>query len=134
MEVAGLLRSTFREADLVARLGGDEFTVLVPRHGTEAKAGLERLRHGVGARKGRFPPVALSIGMSTYDGEGPCSIEDLIDRADAAMTPRRRCAACSEGPARYRLVLSGGTWEGSGSAAAGPSAVLLGPVTGPSRV
>ncbi|MGH8976063.1 MAG: sensor domain-containing diguanylate cyclase, partial [Acidimicrobiia bacterium] len=85
VEVADLLRATFRESDLLARLGGDEFAVLVPRQGPEAKAGVGRLRDAVDARAGRFPPVALSIGMSTYDGDGPCSIEDLIERADAAM-------------------------------------------------
>ena len=85
VEVADLLLVTFRESDLIARLGGDEFAVLVPRQGKEAKAGVDRLRHAVAARAGRFPPVALSIGMSTYAGDGPCSIEDLIDRADAAM-------------------------------------------------
>ena len=85
IEVAGLLRSTFRDADLVARLGGDEFAVFVPREGSEAKTALDRLRQAVEARQGRFPPVSLSIGMSTYDGHGPCSIDDLIDRADASM-------------------------------------------------
>jgi diguanylate cyclase (GGDEF)-like protein/PAS domain S-box-containing protein len=85
VEVADLLRATFREADLVARLGGDEFAVFVPRQGTEAEAGVDRLRDAVEARAGRFPPIALSIGMSTYEGDGPCSIEDLIERADAAM-------------------------------------------------
>ncbi len=85
VEVADLLRSTFRESHLVARLGGDEFAVFVPRQGAEAKAGLDRLRDAVDARTGRFPPVALSIGTSTYDGDGPCSIEDLIRRADAGM-------------------------------------------------
>jgi diguanylate cyclase (GGDEF)-like protein len=84
VEVAGLLSSNFREADLIARLGGDEFAVFVPRDGTAAKAGLERLRDALDAREARFP-LALSIGMSTYDGHGPCSIEDLIARADAAM-------------------------------------------------
>jgi GGDEF domain-containing protein len=48
-------------------------------------AGVDRLRDVVDARAGRFPPIALSIGMSTYEGDGPCSIEDLIERADAAM-------------------------------------------------
>lgn len=85
IEAAALLRSTFREADLVARLGGDEFAVFIPRQGPEAKAGLDRLREAVDARQGRFPPLALSIGVSTSDGDGPSSIEDLIDRADAAM-------------------------------------------------
>ncbi|MGH9042183.1 MAG: sensor domain-containing diguanylate cyclase [Acidimicrobiia bacterium] len=85
IEVASLLRRTFRESDLVARPGGDEFAVFVPRNGTEAKAGLERLRDALDARQDRFPPVSLSIGVSTYEGDGPASIEDLIDRADAAM-------------------------------------------------
>ncbi|MGH8993166.1 MAG: GGDEF domain-containing protein [Acidimicrobiia bacterium] len=85
IEAAGLLRSTFREADLVARLGGDEFAVFLPRHDAGAKAGLDRLRQAVDLRGDRFPSIALSIGVSTYDGDGPCSIEDLINRADAAM-------------------------------------------------
>src|SRR5256885_1766435 len=36
---AGLLRDTFREADLVARIGGDEFCVLLPSRAGEAKIG-----------------------------------------------------------------------------------------------
>ena len=85
VEVAHLLRATFREADLVARLGGDEFAVFVPRQGTEAKAALDRVRCAVDARQDRFPPLSLSIGVSSYDGDGPCSVDGLIDRADAAM-------------------------------------------------
>ena len=80
---AGLLRDTFREADLVARIGGDEFCVLLVAAASEAKAGIDRLRQAIGTRTELFPPVALSLGVA--EGKPGCTLEDLIHRADAAM-------------------------------------------------
>lgn len=85
LDVAGLLRSTFRDSDVVARIGGDEFCVLIPRGETDGTEGLTRLRRAVDAREAEFPPIALSIGVAEYPGIGEPSIEDLIQRADAAM-------------------------------------------------
>lgn len=38
MEMAGLLRRTFRESDVISRLGGDEFCILLAQHAGEARA------------------------------------------------------------------------------------------------
>jgi len=80
---ARLLRATFREADLVARIGGDEFCVLLPGRAAEAKAGVDRLRNAVEGQSRDFPAVALSLGVA--EGAPGGTIEELIERADAAM-------------------------------------------------
>jgi diguanylate cyclase (GGDEF)-like protein len=80
---ADILRTTFRQADLVARIGGDEFCVLLSGRAAEAKASIDRLRGSVGNRTSLFPPVALSLGVA--EGTPGSTIEDLIERADAAM-------------------------------------------------
>lgn len=85
VEAAELLLATFRESDLVARLGGDEFSVLLSQDATEAQPSLNRLRAVLAARAGAFPPVSMSIGVAEYSGSGPCTIEELIEQADAAM-------------------------------------------------
>lgn len=84
IETANFLVSTFRDSDIVARLGGDEFCVLLPRNGVEAKAVMDRLEEKVQAL-GASPPISLSVGVAKYHWDKPCSIETLIERADAAM-------------------------------------------------
>jgi diguanylate cyclase (GGDEF)-like protein len=81
-QAAGLLRETFREADLVARIGGDEFCVLLPGRASEAKAGVDRLRDAIAAHAA-VPSVALSLGVA--EGSPGSTIEELISAADAAM-------------------------------------------------
>jgi diguanylate cyclase len=86
IEIAELLRSTFRDSDIIARLGGDEFCVLLPKDGIEAKACIDRLDERLRARGAEtFPPISLSVGVARYHWDDPCSIETLIERADAAM-------------------------------------------------
>ncbi len=86
IEIAELLRSTFRDSDIVARLGGDEFCVLLPKNGIEAKACIDRLEERLRSRGARtFPPISLSVGVAKYHWDDPCPIETLIERADRAM-------------------------------------------------
>ena len=93
---AGLLRDTFRDADIVARLGGDEFVVLMVE-GQEAsvRAAGERLAESVAvwraaataAWRDRFD---LSVGVAECPNVETCDLDELVDRADAAMYTQKR--------------------------------------------
>jgi diguanylate cyclase (GGDEF)-like protein/PAS domain S-box-containing protein len=88
-DVAAVLRSTFREADLVARLGGDEFAVLAEGGARDADALVRRLRdrlEGVNdARVAASYRLSLSIGGASLETEDAASLEELLARADARM-------------------------------------------------
>jgi diguanylate cyclase len=87
VQVADVLRGTFRESDIIARLGGDEFCVLLPDNDPVATVLIDRLekRLRVPSADESAPVISLSVGVATYRWEEPCPIEALIDQADAAM-------------------------------------------------
>jgi len=93
-EVARLMREVFRRSDVIARFGGDEFVVLAvetSRPGAERLA--MRLQQHLEARgRAGDKPYALSvsIGRAFYDPARPCSIEELIKRADARMYDQKQ--------------------------------------------
>jgi diguanylate cyclase (GGDEF)-like protein/PAS domain S-box-containing protein len=88
-EIADILRKTFRESDIVARIGGDEFMVLVmdaPDNGIETYT--SRLKANVdthNATSERPYELSLSVGLALCSPELPCSIDELISRADKLM-------------------------------------------------
>ena len=88
-----MFRETFRESDIIARIGGDEFVALViATEGTDVTRILPRLRKKIAGRRTRGQRVrlALSIGLAEYDPESPCSLEELINRADEMMYEEKR--------------------------------------------
>jgi diguanylate cyclase (GGDEF)-like protein/PAS domain S-box-containing protein len=97
VEVAEVFRETFRESDIVARIGGDEFVVLAVetnRAGPEALT--SRLQEALKARnagEGRRYRLALSVGVARYDPKRPCSMDELLARADRAMYEQKRSEA-----------------------------------------
>ena len=82
-EVAALLLSTFRDSDVVARLGGDEFCVLL--RANDDRGPITRLKDQLRQRTNTTPPISLSIGAAVSRWEDQCSIEQLLERADAVM-------------------------------------------------
>jgi diguanylate cyclase (GGDEF)-like protein len=98
-EVADLLLASFRESDIVARMGGDEFVVVALDTSLRDVAVPEnRLRERLRLRNasGDCPyPLSLSMGFSVYDPEEPCTLWELVGRADQQMYLRkpRRVAA-----------------------------------------
>ena len=90
IETATLLRDTFRLADVIGRLGGDEFVILCTDNsalGNEETI-LCRLSENVEKTNrltSRRYPLSLSVGVSRYEHQASCSIDELLRRADRAM-------------------------------------------------
>ncbi len=90
VEVADLLKSTFRKADVVGRLGGDEFAVLLTEKSDvtsidSATSRLENALREANEQHDRAFPIALSYGVVRYDSETPCSVDVLLSSADRLM-------------------------------------------------
>lgn len=92
IETAEILKNTFRKTDVigVGRLGGDEFAVLLAsapdvtvEHPVLAR--LEEKLNTVNQQKGRLYSLKLSSGIAQYDPENPCTIEEMISKADSLM-------------------------------------------------
>jgi diguanylate cyclase (GGDEF)-like protein len=91
-EVADLLAASFRESDLVARIGGDEFVVVALDTTIKDIAVPEqRLRRKLVERNGSEAPyeLALTLGLSLYDPDRPCTFWDLVNEADRVMYERK---------------------------------------------
>lgn len=92
--VAARIRSAARARDLPARLGGDEFVVLAHGIADEptARAAGTRLHDAVTGPvevvRGTVVEVGASVGVAFT--RGPCSADELIARADAALYEAKR--------------------------------------------
>jgi diguanylate cyclase (GGDEF)-like protein/PAS domain S-box-containing protein len=89
VDAADLLKDAFRESDIIARIGGDEFVVLaIDIAEGKVSALSRRLREKVQARNARpdcVTPIAFSVGISRYDPDRPCSLQELLAQADRRM-------------------------------------------------
>src|SRR4030043_42003 len=95
INVADILKETFRESDIVAHIGGDEFVVLgvdTPDSNIEFLA--DRLRENINAHNYKanepFGELSLSYGFAIYDPKHPRSIEELLSEADKLMYKQKR--------------------------------------------
>lgn len=86
---ARILKESFREADIIARIGGDEFVVFaMETKGESIKMLTTRLRNNLdshNARENHRYDLAVSIGTARCDPQYPCSIDELLGRADKLM-------------------------------------------------
>ncbi|HDT12809.1 MAG TPA: diguanylate cyclase [Candidatus Aminicenantes bacterium] len=89
VEAAALLRDVFRDSDIIARIGGDEFAVLaIDVVEGKAAALARRLREKLQARNARAETayaLSFSLGVVRYDPDKPCSLQELLTRADRKM-------------------------------------------------
>jgi len=94
INVAKLLEKTFRRSDVKGRMGGDEFAIF-PIDSTHegARTAEARLRSNIdtfNADKSNPFNLSVSMGISSYDPEHPCSIDELLVRADKLMYEEKR--------------------------------------------
>jgi two-component system cell cycle response regulator len=94
IEVANILRGTFRRSDIIARIGGDEFVVLlIEARNDSAEVLISRLQENLdthNAEGKRRYKLSLTVGKTRYDSKCPCSIDKLLNRADRSMYERKR--------------------------------------------
>jgi diguanylate cyclase (GGDEF)-like protein len=94
LETADILKEVFRDSDIIARIGGDEFVVLALESASaRSETFVDRIREKLAGRnaRGTRPFVlSLSIGVAHYDPSSPCSIDDLLARADSLMYSEKR--------------------------------------------
>ena len=93
-EAADLFREVFRKMDIIARMGGDEFAVLAPDAPREYSYIVERRLHDQlavhNSRAKRDYVISLSAGMVYCDPGRPCSLDELLSRADSLMYEQKR--------------------------------------------
>jgi diguanylate cyclase (GGDEF)-like protein len=94
IDVARLLRQSFRNSDIIARIGGDEFVVLAMNaNGSDATVLINRLRKKTSEmnNSGANPyHISLSVGTSAWMPGGPIDLDDLLTRADSQMYQNKR--------------------------------------------
>jgi diguanylate cyclase (GGDEF)-like protein len=94
---AKILKASMRKSDIKGRFGGDEFAVLVqkaPKSGVNSL--ISRLHKNLkefNSKKEFCFKLSASIGVAEYDSKNPCSIDELMVRADKLMyrNKERRC-------------------------------------------
>ena len=88
-QVAGILRSNFREADVMGRLGGDGFAFLAmgvrDKDADALAARLNEALAGLTASAARPYSLSLSAGWVWYNPEAALPLADLMAQANAAL-------------------------------------------------
>jgi diguanylate cyclase (GGDEF)-like protein/PAS domain S-box-containing protein len=94
IEAAEVLKETFRESDIIGRIGGDEFAMLAidtPELTIEILTTRLQDNLEIHNKRGvRSYELSLSIGITHYNPDTPCSLEELTAQADTLMYEEKR--------------------------------------------
>jgi diguanylate cyclase (GGDEF)-like protein len=93
IDLAGILKKTFRESDIIARIGGDEFVVLLESTVENDEILITRLYENIkdhNSKKFLRYKLSISVGVAQFDPENPISIDELLSKADALMYAEKR--------------------------------------------
>jgi diguanylate cyclase (GGDEF)-like protein len=93
IDLANLLKKTFRESDVIARIGGDEFVVLSESADENDEILMTRLYENIkdyNAKRSRRYNLSISVGATQFDPNYPVSIDELLSKADALMYAQKR--------------------------------------------
>jgi diguanylate cyclase (GGDEF)-like protein len=94
VEVASILKKTFRTSDIVARMGGDEFVVLaIDPETADPEMLVNRMQNQVDAynsRENRQYRLSISVGYAAYDPDHPLSLDEIMTKADERMYEQKK--------------------------------------------
>jgi diguanylate cyclase (GGDEF)-like protein/PAS domain S-box-containing protein len=94
IDVAVILKETFRSSDIIARIGGDEFTALQMKNPeNNITVTCDRLqeaitRHNEGTD--RSYTLSISVGTEIYDPQEPKNLDQLMAEADKKMYEQKK--------------------------------------------
>lgn len=93
IEIAEILKQTFRETDVMGRVGGDEFAVVCQGSHGAISIAAQRLQAACALRNAepdrRFP-LSFSVGFVTVEEHARQSLKELLAEADKAMYAEKR--------------------------------------------
>ncbi len=93
-KLAEILTRTFRKSDVIGRMGGDEFAVFLIDGSTQGvNTALDRLNGQIesyNATPGSRFHLSISAGVVSFDPESPCTMDELLLRADNLMYEQKR--------------------------------------------
>lgn len=93
LDVASILKQTFRESDIIGRIGGDEFAIIATDTTDKAREVLtERLQTilKLHNRPEKKYQLSLSVGSARYDPDYPLSLDRLLAQADILMYEEKK--------------------------------------------
>jgi diguanylate cyclase (GGDEF)-like protein/PAS domain S-box-containing protein len=89
IDLAAILRCTFRGSDIIARIGGDEFAVLSVETGPDSGNVLLELFHAAieerNSDKTNRCTLSVSTGITRHKIDKSDSVSDMLERADRNM-------------------------------------------------
>ncbi|MDP3048013.1 MAG: diguanylate cyclase [Thermodesulfovibrionales bacterium] len=88
IDTANIFRATFRESDIVARIGGDELVVIPVEATLDTEVITARFQKNLkdySTKNKRSYTLSISFGISHYNPESPCSIDELLRQAEKLM-------------------------------------------------
>jgi len=83
VEIATILRQTYRKSDIIGRVGGDEFAVFAIDTAPEERKAIARLRDALDSyneSEARKYKLSLSVGTAHFDPENPISLNSADAR------------------------------------------------------
>jgi diguanylate cyclase (GGDEF)-like protein len=93
IDLANILKKSFRESDIIARIGGDEFVVLSEATDKNSEIFTTRLYENIkdyNAKGSRRFTLSISVGATQFDPNHAISIDELLAEADASMYAQKR--------------------------------------------
>jgi len=94
IEIADILKKSYRDSDVAARIGGDEFVVIpIGTIGDNIKIITSRLQKAIeihNSKGNRKYKLSVSIGQTYYDPKHPCSIDELLVQGDKSMYEKKK--------------------------------------------